>query len=515
MNIKDFLAKYSAARNKQNEWRTLHEECYHYAMPNKNNFSNDGNTSGNGSRLKNTHLFDNTAVEATSKFASRFQQLTAPVEQQYFKITLSDYAKQEIYKNNKPEVAEMMLKESQIGLDEITAKLYHFYSKSNINTNIHECFHDLAIGTCSLIVNENNDNRIPFLCSSIPLHQLSILEGKFGTIDTVFRKHYAPIKSIEAMWPKADLSFLTEEDRKSPDQKIEIIEGVSYNELTFKFDYDVVVKDNKIFSAVYITNPFVVSRYKVASGEVYGRGPLMDILNDIKLVNKAQEYVLKAAEKASSEFYLVAGTDTMAAELGLTLGPDVVINIDSSEKFERLPFMGRVDITQLFVSEKQNNIKRTLLATSIDRPKALSPEEINALSNENIFDMAPNANRIYNEFLTPIIKRMLDILMRKSIIPKFDIDNGLKIEYTTPMTMLNKQRENQEILTTMSQIANSFGPEVAQTIVDPYKLAKRIAENNNILSTFVRTDIEIQQIQQQKQQQMQQQQMAEGMEGQV
>jgi hypothetical protein len=312
------------------------------------------------------------------------------------------------------------------------------------------------------------------------------------------------------MWPKADMSMFNDEEIN--DDKIEIIEGVSYNEATMKYDYMVVTKDKKVFSAIYITNPFVVSRYKVASGEVYGRGPLMDILNDIKLVNKAQEYVLKAAEKASSEFYLVAGSDTMAAELGLTLGPDVVINIDSSEKFERLPFMGRVDVTQLFVAEKQANIKRTLLATSIDRPKALSPEEINALSNENIYDMIPIGNRIYNEFITPFIRRMLDILMRKNIVPKFDIDNGLKIEYTTPITMLNKQRETQEILTTMSQIANSFGPEVANTVVDPYKLAKRIAENNNLLSSFVRTDIEIQQIQEQQQQAQQQAQMAASME---
>lgn len=513
MNIKQFLEKYNAARNKQSEWRSTHEECYHYAMPNKNNFSSDGNTSGNGSRFKNNHLFDNTAVEATSKFASRFQQLTAPVEQQFFKITLSDYAKQEIYKQNKPEIAEMVLKENQGILDEVSAKVYHFFTRSNINSNIHECFHDLAIGTCSLIVNENNDPRVPFLCSSIPLYQLSILEGKFGTIDTIFRKHYAPIKSIPSMWPDASLEgVLGESELNSPDEKIEIIEGVSYNDETFKYDYMVVVKDKEIFSAIYNTNPFVVSRYKVASGEVYGRGPLMDILNDIKLVNKAQEYVLKAAEKASSEFYLVAGSDTMAAELGLTLGPDVVINIDSSEKFERLPFMGRVDVTQLFVAEKQANIKRTLLATSIDRPKALSPEEINALSNENIYDMIPIANRIYNEFLTPILRRMLDILIRKSIIPEFDIDNGLKIEYTTAITMLNKQKETQEILTTMSQIANSFGPDVANTIIDPYKLAKRIAENNNLLSSFVRTDIEIQQMQEQAQQQQQQAQVAAGME---
>lgn len=511
MDIKEFLQKYNTAKTKQSEWRGTHEECYHYAMPNKNNFSSDGNTSGNGSRLKNTHLFDNTAVEATSKFASRFQQLTAPVEQQFFKITLSDYSKQQIYKENKPEIAEMILKEQQSILDEVTAKLYHFYTRSNINSNIHECFHDLAIGTCAMIVNENNDNRIPFLCSSIPLYQLSILEGKFGTIDTIFRKHYAPIKAIPAMWPSGNMSMFNEEELKS-DEKIEVIEGVSFNEKTLKYDYMVVAKEKTIFQAIYITNPFVVSRYKVASGEVYGRGPLMDILNDIKLVNKAQEYVLKAAEKASSEFYLVAGSDTMAAELGLTLGPDVVINIDSSEKFERLPFMGRVDVTQLFVAEKQANIKRTLLATSIDRPKALSPEEINALSNENIYDMIPIGNRIYNEFITPFIRRMLDILMRKDIIPTFDIDNGLKIEYTTPITMLNKQRETQEILTTMSQIANSFGPEVANTIVDPYKLAKRIAENNNMLSSFVRTDIEIQQIQQQQQEAQQQAQMAAGME---
>jgi len=512
MDIKQFLEKYNAARTKQSEWRSVHEECYHYAMPNKNNFSSDGNTTGNGSRMKNQHLYDNTAVESTTKFASRFQQLTAPVEQKYFRITLSDYSKQQILTENKPEIAEMIVKEQQSMLDEITAKLYHYYSKSNINSNIHECFHDLAVGTCALIVNENNDDRIPFLCSSIPLYQLSILEGKFGTIDTVFRKHYAPVKAIEAMWPSANMSIFNESDLKNPDEKVEIIEGVSYNENNKNYDYKVVVKDKEIFSGKYITNPFVISRYKVTSGEVYGRGPLMDCLNDIKLVNKAQAEALKAAEKASSEIYVISGNDTMANELGLTLGPDTILNIEPNETFQRLGYQGRFDITQLYVVEKQNNIKRILLATSIDRPKALSPEEIDALSNENLFDMAPNANRIYNEFITPILKRMVDILMRRNIIPEFDIDNGLKIEYTTPISMLTKQKETSSILNTIQQIANSVGPDKVNLVLDTVAISKQIAENNNLLSRFVRSDAEIQQLQEQQQQQAQQQLLAADME---
>lgn len=505
--IKTFLEKYAASKAKYDQWMNLHQECYDFAMPNKSNFNDTRITS---IKRSNINIFDNTAIEATSRFASRFQQLTAPVGQKFFRLTLSDYAVNEIERNaGDPIIAEQEISEMQQMLDDITTTIFHYYNKSNINSNIHECFHDLAVGTCAMIINENNDNRMPFIASSIPLYELYILDGKFGTIDTVFRKHYIPFRTVKQMWPEAKLKFFDTTRLEDPLEKVEVIEGISVLD-SGTTQYMVVVEDKEIYSATYLSNPFIVSRYKVGSGETYGRGPLMDVLNDVKLVNKAQEYVLKAAEKSTSELFLVADDDQTTAELGMTLGPDMIIPLQDINNFQRLPFQGRVDVAQLFVAQKQENIKRTLLANTMDQKKALSPEELEALTNENLFDMAPIASRLYNEFMTPILKRILDILIRKNIVKtEFDVDNGLKFEYTTPMAMLYKVKETQQMLSALQQISNAVGAQEAATVCDLTKIAKQIALNNNILSKFVRSDMQIAQLKEQQQQQQQQMMMAQ------
>jgi hypothetical protein len=53
-------------------------------------------------------------------------------------------------------------------------------------------------------------------------------------------------------------------------------------------------------------SPWVISRYMKVSGEVYGRGPLLTALPDIKTLNKTLELLLKNASLAVSGAYTAA-----------------------------------------------------------------------------------------------------------------------------------------------------------------------------------------------------------------
>jgi hypothetical protein len=47
----------------------------------------------------------------------------------------------------------------------------------------------------------------------------------------------------------------------------------------------------------YSTFPYSISRYSTSPEEVFGRGPAMQALADVKRLNKISESVLKAVDK--------------------------------------------------------------------------------------------------------------------------------------------------------------------------------------------------------------------------
>ena len=60
------------------------------------------------------------------------------------------------------------------------------------------------------------------------------------------------------------------------------------------------IENNIVSTGTFETNPYIVFRWSVASGELYGRSPIMRALPDIKTANKVVELVLKNATIAVS-----------------------------------------------------------------------------------------------------------------------------------------------------------------------------------------------------------------------
>lgn len=490
MNIKNFINRYDKARQVFEKWRNIHEECYDLAIPNRNKFENNG-VSMEGEH-KNTHLYDNTAVDSVAIFASRLLQMVAPVDKKFFRLEYNELVKydlKEVYK-----LSEEEIKKEQEKLDKITDIFFHFWQNSNASQQLHESFFDLAVGTSAILTNEMEEKEEPFMLNCVNIFDLAIEEGYLSSVDTVFRKHNINLKSIKQLWPMGQLPMhLEDQINFDPTEKHEVIEGVVYNQKTKKYDYKVVLKEDEflVYSEVYNTNPWAVTRYKKVSNETYGRGLLMDLLPDIKVVNKASEFLMRAAEKSSSELFIVNEDGIINSDIMQSLMPDSIIPTTDIDAFRRLPFQGRPDLTQLYLQEKQFNIKKKLLADSIDRPKALSPEEIQALNNEKLFDTGATFKRLTKELLEPIILRIFDILERKNIIDfKFD-KNKHVIKYTNPLARAQDLQDNNNIINTLMQAYNTFGVEQTNLIIDKEKMVKDFFINADFAEKYLKTEKEI------------------------
>ena len=163
------MKRYEVAKQHRSSWETHWKECYEYALPQREVF--DQYTEG---AKKNTKIYDSTALIGTQRFASRLQSTLVPPFKKWAKLSAGT--------GIPSEVAGKIDKQ----LEQVTDTLFSYISQSNLATEAHEAFLDLAVGTGALLLDEGEgDDLLKF--TAVPLKELLVEDGPHGTVETVFR----------------------------------------------------------------------------------------------------------------------------------------------------------------------------------------------------------------------------------------------------------------------------------------------------------------------------------------
>jgi len=263
------IAKYNRAVSIKEQWRTVFEECYEYAMPSRESFY----TTSSGS-TRTDKIFDETAVTGVQEFASRLQAGIVPNYARW-----ADFiAGSEIPQEEKAEV--------NATLDEITNYVFEILQNSNFSQEVHESFLDLAVGTGCLLV-EEGDATNPVKFTAVPLPHLCLDVGPTDQVDTVYRNRKIRSSNILIAYPQADLPIDIKRDLvRGEDSFVELIECIHRDYSTPNVEahiYSVMSKKHKhiLFQQRFEgegSNPYVVFRWSKASGEIWGRGPLLNTM---------------------------------------------------------------------------------------------------------------------------------------------------------------------------------------------------------------------------------------------
>ncbi len=112
-------------------------------------------------------------------------------------------------------------------------------------------------------------------------------------------------------------------------------------------------------------SPWVISRYMKVAGEIYGRGPLITALPDIKTLNKTKELLLKNASLAVAGVY-TAADDGVLNPNTVKIVPGAIIPVarnggPQGPALLALPRSGDFNVSQLIINDMVQNIKRILL----------------------------------------------------------------------------------------------------------------------------------------------------------
>lgn len=508
LNANQVADRSSKAFARKDLWRSIYEDCYRYALPQRNLY--DGYYEGSiPGQNKMNMVFDSTAIHSTQRFANRIQSGLFPPYKKWCRLEPGD----DIPPERRAEV--------QQALDIYLEKFFTVLRQSNFDLAIGEFLLDLCVGTAVMLVQEGDDTA-PITFTSVPQYLVALEEGPNGTVDNVYRKYKIRAEAISRQFPDAVLpDSLQRLINDKPQETVELIEATIIDPERKDYCYHVIYEKTKeeLLMRRMDTTPWVVSRYMKVAGEDFGRGPLVSAIPDIKTLNKTLELLLKNASIACAGVY-TAADDGVINPANIRITPGSIIPVarnggPQGASLAPLPRSGDFNVSQIVINDLRMSIKKTLLDDTLppDNMSARSATEIVERMKELAQNMGSAFGRLITETMTPIVAKVLNIMDKKGLIELPLKINGLEVKIV-PISPLAKAQNLEEINEIMQfvQIAGSLGPGgIAE--MKPDLIATYIGDKLGIPSNLRTTPEEKQQIMQQSMQmaQMQQQQMQGGM----
>ena len=248
---------------------------------------------------------------------------------------------------------------------------------------------------------------------------------------------------------------------------------------------------------------------KVA-GEIYGRGPLITALPDIKTLNKTVELLLKNASLNIAGVY-TASDDGVLNPQTVRIAPGAIIPVARNDgptgpSLKPLPRTGDTNLSQLVINDLRMNVKKIMLDESLppDNMSARSATEIVERMKELSQNLGSAFGRLISEAVLPLVSRTLAVMNDKEIISLPLRVNGLevKLQPTSPLALA---QSNEEVQTAMGwmQIIQQLGP-VGSMAVRIDRVADFVADKLGIPAELRTSPEERQQMIEQAQQQAQQ-----------
>lgn len=491
------LKRFKVAKDRRNSsWWSHLQEAYDYAAPQRETLNS--HTPG---QKKNVDIFDNTAITGLQTFANRMQKAVVPPWQKWDKLVPgTDVPEEQHEAMVEYEGEEMTL---IAALEEITDRVFEYIHRSNFSSRIYEAFIDFGIST-GTITCEYDARRDELVFNSVPLSQLYLLPGPNGQVGDHWREHDVEGEHIYALWPESEIDEETQRViKEKPQQKHQVVEGCLESDGTYYYVVILVKKKQLIFwQDAGETSPFISFRGMVVPGEVYGRGPILQVLTDIKTLNVVKEFELTAAAIAASGAW-TGRNDGVFNPYTVQVAPGVVIPVGSNDTgnptIAALPMNFDFNVNHIVAEELRNSINKALFAEPLgqmDDPTKTATE-MQIRYQMHLEEAGAFFARLQTELVEKLTTRVVYLLQREGKIPPIKVDGrDVAVKHTSPIARVMDMEDLQNLQMALGEVA-MLGEEAITMTFDTDEVGKYIAKKRSIDPDLIRTDQERQQLKQQ------------------
>ena len=363
-------------------------------------------------------LFDATAADAVDNLAASMYSLLTPPESLWINL----------------------VRESDLSpdADVATAMLRAHLNDSNFYTTVHQCYLDLVVlGTACLFMAENPigaDSAFSF--TAIPMKDIAILPG------AVFHTTSLPACDLMEKYPNFVFpSNMCDSIKSNPQTPVRLVQSLIGKDFTAWVDVGGDIENNIVVRGTFETNPYIIFRWSLVSGELYGRGPVLRALPDIKTANKVVELVLKNATIAVSGIWQ-ADDDGVINLSNINLTPGAIIpKAVGSSGLTPLTSGSNFDVSQIVLRDLRDRIRHTLLADRLGllSDKEMTATEILARNSDMVRILGATYGRLLHEFIRPLCERGLQILSRRGLIEPISLHSDAELKYIAPIAQMARE----------------------------------------------------------------------------
>ena len=363
-------------------------------------------------------LFDATAADAADNLAASMYSLVTPPESLWLNLV--------------PE------SDASPDANAATIALRAHLNDSNFYTTIHQCYLDLVVlGTACLFMAENPVGAASaFSFTAIPMSDIAILPN------AVFHTAAMPVRDIMDKYPTwTPPADIRDSVRENPDMPLRLVQALVGTDFTAWIDAGGEFENNIVARGVFETNPYLIFRWAVASGEVYGRGPVLRALPDIKTANKVVELVLKNATIAVSGIWQ-ADDDGVINLANINLTPGAIIpKAVGSSGLTPLATGADFDVSQIILRDLRERIRHAMLADRLGllSEKEMTATEIMARNADMMRILGATYGRLLHELIRPLCERGLQILSRRGVIDRISLHSDAELKYIAPIAQMVRE----------------------------------------------------------------------------
>ena len=392
---------YKRALSMRAPWLSRWDEARRYTNP-----STDSDTAT---------LYDATASDAADNLAASIYTLLTPPESLWLQL-----------------VGESEMSQNA---DIATAVLRANLNDSNFYTTIHQCYMDLVIsGTACLFMAESPiGSSSAFTFTAIPMTDIAILPN--AVFHTTSIPAYEVLERYPTWTPPSNIQETIKQDSNTP---LKLVQSLVGTEFTAWLDVGGDIENNTVSRGTFETNPYIIFRWSLASGEIYGRGPVLRALPDIKTANKVVELVLKNATIAVTGIWQ-ADDDGVINLNNINLTPGAIIpKAVGSSGLTPLSSAANFDVSQLILRDLRDRIRHALLADRLGllSDKEMTATEIMARNADMMRILGATYGRLLHEFIRPLCDRGLQILARRGLIAPIQLNGDAELKYIAPIAQM-------------------------------------------------------------------------------
>ncbi len=404
---RDFLKSYQKLQGQMQSLMPLYEDITTYVRPQRLIGSE---------KQKRKNIYDSTAIIAADQLASCLWSFLCDGSSRWFKIHHEELSEEEITK--------------------IENEIYQAFDQYGFYNAAHELFRDLVSLGSAVFVSDGDEHDFSFKALH-PLDCVFSFDNK-GQIAEVFR-------SV-----------------KTADKDEELIHYVfknkpSYNSISLLPWVSVLMDKQKgeiISQGGYAYCPYNILRFYSSSHSIFGESPAMQVLADIKMLNQMVKTNLTAAQKQIDPPLLAADE---LSPMGIRTHPGAIIygGIDAMQNkrlIEPLVMGGNVNIGLEMEEQRRRSIKEAFyyhLTSSLTQQR--SATEVIIDLEDRLRLIHPMINRIFSEFIRPLIAHIAHIVMGK-YFPHYGYKK-LKITSLSPLALMQKQNQARKLIGGLQALA--------------------------------------------------------------